>query len=119
MSDPVEDFFNGLARRGYEPVLHHNGGSIRFDLKDGEAIDHWRVTIDMGKVAVGHDDLAADTVVTEDRATMVDAIQGKQSVMIALGLGQMWVSGDIERLISFQRLFAQPAEMATTQEARG
>jgi putative sterol carrier protein len=119
MSDPVEDFFNALAQRGYEPMLHHNQGSIRFDLKDGDTVDHWRVMIDMGKVTVGRDDAPADTEVTEDRANMVDAIQGKQTVMVAIGLGQMWVSGDIEQLVSFQRLFAQQPEMVTTRAARG
>jgi hypothetical protein len=118
MSDPVEEFFSGLARRGYEPVLHHNVGSIRFDVQDGDAIDHWRVAIDMGKVMVGRDDAAADTVVTVGRGTMVDAIQGKQTFMIAIALGQMWVTGDIERLVSFQRLFAQQPEMVTTQTGR-
>lgn len=119
MSDPVDDFFNGLAQRGYEPMLHHNKGSIRFDLTDGHTVDHWRVTIDSGKVTVGRDDAPADTEVTEDRAIMVDAIQGKQSVMIALALGQMWVSGNVEQLASFQRLFAQPPETVTTRAARG
>jgi putative sterol carrier protein len=118
MTDPVEEFFNGLAQRGYEPLLQHNSGSIRFDLKDGDAIDHWRVTIDQGKLAVGRDDAAADTVVIQDRATLVDAIQGKQNVMIALGLGQIGVSGDIERLVSFQRLFGKRPEMATTRTGR-
>ena len=35
MTDPVEEFFDGLAERGYEPLLQHNSGSIRFDVTDG------------------------------------------------------------------------------------
>jgi hypothetical protein len=30
MTDAVDEFFNGLAQRGYEPLMRHNGGSIRF-----------------------------------------------------------------------------------------
>src|SRR5215468_10442892 len=89
MTDAVEEFFNGLAERGYEPLLRHSSGSIRFDVTDGGAVDHWRVTIDQGKVMVGRDDAAADTVVTQDRAVLVDAIEGRQNAMIALGLGQV------------------------------
>jgi putative sterol carrier protein len=118
MTDVVEEFFNGLAGRGYEPLLVHDSGSIRFDVKDGNAVDHWRVTSDQGKVTVGRDDAASDTVVTQDRAILVDLIQGKQNIMIALGLGQVGLSGDTERLISFQRLFGQRPEMATTGTGR-
>jgi putative sterol carrier protein len=118
MTDAVEDFFNGLAQRGYEPLLRHDSGSIRFDVKDGGAVDHWRVTNDQGKVTVGRDDAAADTVVIQDRAVLVDLIQGKENMINALFLGQVGLSGDNERAISFQRLFGQPPQMATAQAAR-
>jgi hypothetical protein len=118
MTDPVEEFFNGLAERGYEPLLQHNSGSIRFDVTDGGAIDHWRVTIDQGKVTVGRDDTAADTVAIQDRAVLVDAIQGNQNLVIALWLGQVGVSGNSERLVSFQRLFGNRPEPAAAQATR-
>jgi len=118
MSDPVEEFFNGLTQRGYEPLLRHDSGSIRFDVKDGGAVDHWRVTIDEGKVTVGRDDAAADTLVTQDRSVLVDAIQGKENMVISVWLGQVGVTGDYERLVSFQRLFGNRPEMATAQAGR-
>jgi hypothetical protein len=119
MTDAVEEFFNGLAQRGYDPLLQHNSGSIRFDLQDGGAIDHWRVTIDHGKVTIGRDDAAADTVVTTDRAVLMDAIQGKRNMMIAVGRGQVGFSGNFERAVSFQRLFGDRPQMATTQAGGG
>jgi putative sterol carrier protein len=118
MTDPVGEFFNGLAERGYEPLLQHNTGSIRFDVTDGAAIDHWRVTIDQGRVKVGHDDAAADTVVVQDRAVLVDAIQGKQNLLIAFWLGQVGISGNSERLASFQRLFARQPQPTAARTAR-
>jgi hypothetical protein len=118
MTDAVEEFFNALAQRGYEPLLRHDSGSIRFDVTDDGAVEHWRVTNDQGKVTVGRDDAAADTVVTQDRAVLVDAIQGKQNMIIALWHGQIGLSGDYERAISFQRLFGNRPELATTQAAR-
>jgi hypothetical protein len=119
MTDAVEEFFNGLAQRGYEPLLRHNSGSIRFDVKDGGAIDHWRVMIDQGKVAVARDDAEADTVVTQDRAVLIEEIQGRQNMMISLGLGQIGLSGNYERAVSFQRLFGRRPEMANAQAAGG
>jgi hypothetical protein len=115
MTDVVEEFFSELAQRGYEPLLRHNSGTIRFDVKSGGAIDSWRVAIDQGNLTVARDNAPADTVVTQDRAVLVDAIQGKQPMMIALGLGQIGLSGNFERAISFQRLFGRRPEMATTQ----
>jgi hypothetical protein len=118
VGDPVEEFFEGLAQRGFDPLLRHDRGSIRFDVKDGQAIDHWRVTNDRGNVTVGRDDAPADTVVTQDRATLIDAIQGRKNLMIVLGLGQVGVSGDMERLVSFQRLFGDRQELAITRTGR-
>lgn len=118
MTDPVGEFFNGLAERGFEPLLQHNSGSIRFDVMDAGEADRWLVTIDRGTVAIGRDDATADTVVTLERAVLVDAIRGKQNLVIALWLGQVGMSGDSERLISFQRLFARQPEPATAQADR-
>ena len=118
MTDPVEEFFNALGKRGYEPLLQHNSGSIRFDLLDGGVTDHWRVVIDRGKVTVGREEAAADTVVTQGRPVLVDAVVGKQNLLNAIMLGQVGLTGDIERLVSFQRLFGHRPQMATTQTAR-
>jgi hypothetical protein len=118
MSDVIEDFFTGLGKRGYDALLQHNSGSIRFDLTDGGVTDHWRVSIDRGKVSVGREEAAADTVVTQDRSVLVDAITGKQNLLNSFMLGQSGVTGDVERLVSFQRLFGHRPEMATTPTAR-
>jgi hypothetical protein len=47
-SDPKQDaaagtvgeFFGGLAERGREPLLQHVSGTLRFDLADGERVEH-------------------------------------------------------------------------------
>jgi hypothetical protein len=118
MNDPVEEFFTGLGKRGFEPLLQHISGSIRFDLSDGGVTDHWRVAIDRGKLTVGRGEAAADTVVTQDRSVLADAIVGKQNLLNAMMLGQAGITGDVENLVSFQRLFGNRPEMATTKTAR-
>jgi hypothetical protein len=87
MGDPIEDFFDGLARRGYEPLLQHTVGSIRFDVLDGEQTDHWWVGVERGRVTVCHEDRAAGSVVRQDLR------------------GEAGHSGESEPLVVFQRLF--------------
>jgi hypothetical protein len=115
MTDHIEEFFTGLGLRGYEPLLRHNGGSIGFDLRGGGVTDHWTVFIDQGKLNVQHEDVAADTTLTVDRSIMADVIVGKQNVLNVLLLGQAGIRGDAEKLVSFQRLFGNRPQMATSQ----
>ncbi len=48
MPATAEEFFAGLAERGYEPVLHAASGTVRFDLRDGGKVERWLVSIDRG-----------------------------------------------------------------------
>lgn len=114
MTDVVDRFFEGLAQRGYEPMLQRATGTIRFDLHQEDSTDHWRVAIDQGHVTVRHDDAASDTVVTEERDTLADTILGKKTIMIAIARGEVGFSGDVERFILFQRLFGREPDAAMT-----
>lgn len=105
MTDPVEEFFDRLAQRGYEPLLQHTAGSIRFDLVDGDDTDHWWVGIDRGRVTVCHEDRAAKSVAQQERTTMVDTILGRVNPTSAFLRGEAGYSGDTEPIVVFQRLF--------------
>jgi hypothetical protein len=105
MSDPIEDFFDGLAKRGYEPLLQHVIGSIRFDLLNGDETDHWWVGLDRGKVEVLHEDRLAKSIARQDRATFVDAILGRRNPMTTFLQGDAGYSGEGEPLVIFARLF--------------
>jgi hypothetical protein len=105
MGDPIEDFFTGLGRRGYEPLLQHTVGSIRFDLLSGDETDHWWVGIDRGQVTVEHEDRAARSVVRQDRHTLVDTIEGRANVLTAFLRGEAGYVGQSEPVVVFQRLF--------------
>jgi SCP-2 sterol transfer family len=122
MSDPIESFFDGLGRRGYEPLLQHTVGSIQFELLDGRTTEHWWVGIDRGRVKVRRGEAPAETVVKEERQTMVDTILGRRNVMSAFLRGEAGFTGPGESLVVFRRLFpdraqvpiAQPSVTATT-----
>jgi len=105
MGDPIEDFFDGLARRGYEPLLRHVEGSIRFELVNGDETDHWWVGLDRGKVTVCHEDRMARSVSRQDRSTMVDTILGRRNPMSTFLQGDAGYRGDGESLLIFARLF--------------
>jgi hypothetical protein len=105
MSDPIEDFFGGLAKRGYEPLLQHVIGSIRFDLENGDETDHWWVGMDRGKVTVLHEDRVAKSISRQERSTLVDAILGRRNPMTTFLRGDSGYSGEGEPLVIFARLF--------------
>jgi hypothetical protein len=114
MSDPIEDFFGGLAKRGYEPLLQHVIGSIRFDLENGDETDHWWVGMDRGKVTVLHEDRVAKSISRQDRATMVDAILGRRNPMTTFLRGDSGYSGEGEPLVIFTRLFPDRSLVSPT-----
>ena len=115
MSDPIEIFFDGLARRGYEPILGHTVSDIQWEILDGEASDHWWVGIDRGKVKVRHGEAPARCLVRQERQTLVDTILGRNNPMSTLLRGQSGFSGEGEALVVFQRLFPDRAQTAQSE----
>jgi SCP-2 sterol transfer family protein len=109
MSDPVDDFFNDLAQRGYEPLLQHASGSIRFDVLDKDQLDHWWIGIDRGRLTVSHENREAKSIIREDRSTLAEVILGRRNAMSTYLRGEAGYAGDTEPLVVFQRLFGQPA----------
>lgn len=117
MSDPIEEFFDGLGRRGYEPLLGHTVGSIQWEILDGGATDCWWVGIDRGRVEVRRGESHADTVVKQERHTMVDTILGRINPFTAFLRGQTGYTGIGEPLVVFQRLFPDRALTALAEPA--
>ena len=115
MSDPIETFFDGLARRGYEPVLQHTVASIQWELLDGAATDHWWVGIDRGRVKVRRGEAPADTVVKQERQTLVDTILGRRNAMTAFLRGEAGYTGPGESVVVFRRLFPDRAQISPEQ----
>jgi hypothetical protein len=105
MGDPVEDFFTGLGRRGYEPLLQHVAGSIRFDLIQGDEVDHWWIGIDRGHLTVHRENREAKSVAKEDRATFADIILGRRNSLTAFLRGEAGYTGDGELLVVFRRMY--------------
>lgn len=111
MSDPIESFFVGLARRGYEPLLQHTVASIQWEFLDGGKTDCWWVGIDRGRVKVRHGEAPAETVARQDRQTMVDIVLGRRNAATAFLRGEAGYTGPGESLVVFRRLFPDRAQV--------
>jgi len=108
-ADTVGEFFRRLAERRHEPLLENVSGTLRFDLLDGERVEHWYLTIKNGDVAVSHKDAEADAIVRTGKALFDGMIAGRVNAMAAALRGALVPQGDLALVISFQRLFPGPA----------
>jgi putative sterol carrier protein len=107
-SDAAAEFFGELERRGPEPLLGGAAGSVRFDLSHGGDVDHWRVAVTRGEVAVSCANVGADCVVRADKELFDGVARGEVNAMAALLRGELTAEGDLELLMRLQRLFPGP-----------
>jgi len=116
ITDQATEFFDGLAKRGHEPLLNSVSGTLRFDLADGPGANRWYVRVKKGDIAVGHDDLPADVVVSLDRDLFLGMVEGKVNAMAAVLRGEVGLEGDLGLVVSFQRLFPGPPSTGAGHE---
>jgi putative sterol carrier protein len=107
MTEPVAEFFDGLAERP-QPVLATTTGTLRFDLEHAEGTDHWLVAVQRGELRVSHRNAKADCVVWADRALFGGIAAGRVNPMTAMLRGVVGAQGDLTLLVRFQRLFPGP-----------
>jgi putative sterol carrier protein len=107
--DPVGEFFRGLAARGREPLLQNVSGTLRFDLIDGQRVEHWYLTIKDGDVAVSRSDAEADAVVRAAKDLFEGMTAGRVNAMASALRGALVPRGNLALVVSFQRLFPGPA----------
>ena len=105
MADATRQFFEGLAAQGHEPLLESFSGTLRFDLRDGERIEHWYVDLKKGDVEVARKERDADLVLCADLATFDAIVAGEMNAMAALLRGVVTLHGRQILLLAFQRLF--------------
>jgi putative sterol carrier protein len=109
MTDSTAEFFQGLGRRGHEPLLEKATGVVRFDLVDGKRTDRWLLTLERGDVSVSRRNARADCVIRADR-TLFDAMaRGEVNGMAAYLRGELTLEGDQELLVLIQRVLPGPA----------
>jgi putative sterol carrier protein len=105
----TEAFFNGLAERGFEPLLQRATGTVRLDL-DG---DHWYLDVAKGKVQVsrtGEPDVQC--VVRTDPDTFERVASGQSNAMASMLRNEIMFDGDPVLVVLLQKLFPWPMEGA-------
>jgi hypothetical protein len=107
-ADPTSEFFDGLARRGHEPLLENVSGTLRFDLTDGKHVHHWYVVVTKGDVAVSRKRAAADAVLRVDKMVFEGMTAGTVNAMAAVLRGAVVPEGSLHLVVMFQRLFPGP-----------
>jgi len=102
MIDTTQAFFERLAERGYEPLLHSISGTIRCDIED---VGSWFVVTDNGSLSVGRDAIRADCLLACSREDFDRMVVGKQNPTTLFMQGKMKITGDLGLAQMFQRLF--------------
>ncbi|MEH1101805.1 SCP2 sterol-binding domain-containing protein [Micromonospora sp. CPCC 205561] len=105
MADATTRFFEGLDRRGYDPLLAKSSGTLRLDLHEGAQTTHWLLRIDQGRLQVSQEDQEADTVVGTSPGLFEDLAAGREHGVAALLRGDMTVTGDLRLVVQLERLF--------------
>ena len=108
MATVVEEYFDALARQGFQPTLRHIGGTVRCDLVGGGQTGHWLVRIDHGRLSVSHEYAPADCVIRTDEDTFGRIVTGAVNPLVALMRGMAAVEGDEELILALQRMLPGP-----------
>jgi hypothetical protein len=103
---PTEQFFENLRASGGRCLRNKACGSVRFDIADGDRVNHWRVTADRGELRVSRDTTDADCVLYVDRDVFDGIVRGEVNGMSAMLRGAMHFDGGPEMLPMVRGMFA-------------
>ena len=102
MSDTTHAFYERLATRGYEPLLHSVSGTIQSDI---EGAGSWFVVVNNGTLSVSRSAVSADCVIACRREDFERMVVGKQNPTTLFMQGKMQITGNVVLAQMFQRLF--------------
>ena len=113
MSDTTQAFFERLAKRGYEPLLHSVSGTIRCDI---QGVGSWFVSVNNGAVNVSRYTAEANCIITCRQEDFERMVVGKQNPTTLLLQGRMKLAGNVVLAQMFQRLFPDESLSSEKQE---
>jgi putative sterol carrier protein len=118
--DATATFFETLVVKEHEPLLHHTTGTVRLDLRIGEAVERWYLRMVKGDVSVSHRNAKADATVRMDKKLFEGMTKGTVNFTASLLRGQLEVDGDLALLSAFDRLLPGPKRsLASFLERQG
>jgi len=96
---------DALARRSREQPVAALNGLVRFDVVDGETIEHWYLHCRKGVVTVALEGGEPDCVMSGDLATFTAVLSGTTSPMPALLRGLLQIEGNFFLLLGLRQFF--------------
>ncbi|GIJ23687.1 SCP2 sterol-binding domain-containing protein [Micromonospora lutea] len=108
MSEAVHAFFDGLVKGGGR-MLRQVSGTVRFDLRYPDRVDHWTVSIDQGQITVAHGEAPdVDTVIYTDEELFLRMAYGEVKPVSAWLRNDFTADGEFRLVMLLERLFAPP-----------
>lgn len=108
MPDSTNEFFNGLGRRGHEPLLSTVSGTVRFDLERDQQTDHWFLNIQKGNIEVSREQREADCVIHAEEACFDGIARGEVKPLTAWLRNEVAVDGRFQFLVLLERILPSP-----------
>jgi putative sterol carrier protein len=97
--------FEALLERSCERPMPVVDGVLRMDVTDGDAVEHWYLTMKKGTLKVAQDGGKPDCTVSGDHATFAAILSGRANAMAALLRGALHAQGKVVLLTALQRRF--------------
>jgi predicted lipid carrier protein YhbT len=111
----TQAFFDRLAARGYEPLLHTTSGTIRLDIQDEGS---WLVVMKNGSLTVSRDMASADCVAICRKEDFEHVAVGEQNPNTLYLQDKLSIMGNIALSLMFQRVFPDETLAAEQAEQR-
>jgi predicted lipid carrier protein YhbT len=108
MADPTAEFFDELGRRGHEPLLADESGSIRVDVVSDGRADSWFISIRFGDIHVSEEEREADLVVRTERTVFNRIVAGNSNLYTAWLRREVTAAGDVYLGHVFEHLLPGP-----------
>jgi len=106
--DAAATFFENLNSKEHEPLLHHASGTVRLDLRVGEAVEHWYLRMVKGDVSVSHHSTKADATIRMEKRLFEGMTRGTVNLTASVLRGLLELEGDLGLLSAFDRLLPGP-----------
>jgi hypothetical protein len=108
VASPTAEFFDGLSRRGHEPLLERMDGVVRFELSADGRTEQWTLHIRRGNLVVSRDGGDADCVLKTTLRSFDRIARGETKPLAAWLRNQIAVEGRLYPLIMLERLVPGP-----------
>jgi len=105
----LETFIAGI-REQPQPLLANTTGKLLFEIRDHDETTRQLISIDKGLVEIEpvEGNVEADAIVRAEQSLSEAIAQGRANAMAAMLRGELYVEGDAELLMDFQRIFPGP-----------